>query len=441
VAEYILSYKPDFSDLLQLPQRDDGFVKDVLLESFDTFVPADIPLNRGQILHHIFTDGLSPDLARDLNNFVFVHTAHPSTHSIASSHPVQWPARASEVSRLFVDLTNHISTSATCPTPELREIAVEKRINSSHWFLRHLPIMLRDWMIGCMSQNYRFLVMPVHVLQANDSLLDDIIVLWRTVLELRDNELLHPEMTWKNAVELAALQQMWDDEDIHSLDHDRNFELRSAQLLKALVAKTHLTTLSLNALLEYDTPLKFVAYLRPHSHTGPTNDVYSHTNVIIYDDVDRTLELFEPHSNYCSDHCACHQTRTLLQQEIVPIFSRILGHDIKLRHGGTIHEIQQVIEDVSLRRGACTYASAIYAHCRILNPTLSPERIGEILTMLLSIHWTAAQILRTYLHVTNCDSLSHVEHTTLSRLITKSFPGHRKEHEENACYLVNQVLP
>ena len=106
-------------------------------------------------------------------------------------------------------------------------------------------------MIGCMYQKYRFLVMPVHVLQANDSLLDDILVLWRTILELRDNELLHPDMTWNQAVELAAADQRWDDADV---GHDQNFELRTAQLLKALIAKTHVTTLTLNGLMEYERP-------------------------------------------------------------------------------------------------------------------------------------------------------------------------------------------
>ena len=150
------------------------------------------------------------------------------------------------------------------------------------------------------------------------------------------------------------------------------------------------------------------------------HEAYSHANVIIYDDVLKTVELFEPHTIHCADRCECRKTRALIRKEIVPIFTDILGHDVELVQGCNEY-LQGAIEYILLRKGACAYASALYVHCRILNPNLSPDRVGAILSLLLRTHWTAVKILRSYLHVTSGGSLQSVQASTLPQMIEGSF--------------------
>jgi hypothetical protein len=250
----------------------------------------------------------------------------------------------------------------------------------------------------------------VYVMETEISLGRDILLFWRTILELGDNTFLHHDTTWEDAVGYAA----WYDQE----DRAINVQRKTMELVDALTVRTRLTV-TYDVIVKYNTPRKFVQYIKSnHSYTH--YETYDHANVIIYDDVLRTMELFEPHTMNCSDMCACRETRLLLQTEIVPIFTNILGYGVELVPVCK-HDIQGAIEEISLRKGSCAYASAIYAHCRILNPNLSPDRVGEILLLLCRTHWSAVKLLRSYLHVTNGGSLKSVRAVTLPQIIEESF--------------------
>ena len=259
MAEYIRSYKPDVGDLLQLPESEDEYVKHVLYSDFGIFIPTVVQPDRKNLFWHLLTRKLDPLMVKDLKTFSFFHTSLPSPVSMTLSPPRRWPARPVELNRLFVELPNHLP-NASCKSLANAEIVVEKRSDSSAWFLRQLSIMLKQWMRNCVVQKQRFLVIPVYVMETEISLLRDILVFWRTILELGDNTFLHGDMQWEDAVGYAA----WYDSD----DRAINFLGKTMELVDALTVRTRLIV-TREVIVEYNTPKKLIQYIR-------SNHMYMH---------------------------------------------------------------------------------------------------------------------------------------------------------------------